>query len=94
MYRMSRLNYLIARRLVRIENIGLVNIILGEEVCPEFVQSDALPEKICAAALEILDNGGRREDMVERFRGLRGVLKGTGGCRRVVEISEELLDHS
>jgi lipid-A-disaccharide synthase len=91
-YRMSRFNYFIARRLVTIDNIGLVNIILDAGVCPEFVQARALPGPIAAAAVEMLEDGKRREDMVEKFKGLRTMLKGTGGCRRVAEISEELLD--
>ena len=93
-YRVSMLNYFIARRLVKIDHIGLVNIVLGEEVCPEFVQSDALPKPIAEAALDILGNGGRRSEMVARFKGLRTTLAGRGGCRRVAEISEELLDHA
>lgn len=92
-YRMSALNYFIARRLITIENIGLVNIILDDDVCPEFVQSRARPELIAAAALELLGDDRRREGMAARFKGLRGMLKGTGGCRRVVEIAERLLDH-
>ncbi len=93
-YRMSMVNYFIARRLVKIENIGLVNIILGEEVCPEFIQSDALPKPIAAAALEILADGRRRQDMVMKFKGLRKMLAGKGGCRRVAGISEELLNRA
>jgi lipid-A-disaccharide synthase len=93
-YKMSMLNFFIARRLVKIENIGLVNIILGDEVCPEFIQSEALPKPIAAAAIDILGNDGRRMAMVRRFETLRGMLKGSGGCRRVVEITEQLLNHS
>lgn len=93
-YKMSMLNFFIARRLVKIDHIGLVNIILGEEVCPEFVQSDADPAPIARAAADILGDEQRRGAMVRKFEGLRAMLKGTGGSRRVVEISEELIDHS
>jgi lipid-A-disaccharide synthase len=55
-YRLSMLNYLIARRLVKINHIGLVNIILGEEICPEFVQVDAKPRPIADKALSLLEN--------------------------------------
>ncbi|MEJ2720005.1 MAG: lipid-A-disaccharide synthase [bacterium] len=93
-YRLSAFNYLIARRLVRVSNIGLVNIILGEEVCPEFVQADARPKLIAEKAIILLGSLEDRRVMVEKFRGLREMLSGNGGCRRVAEMSAQLLDHS
>jgi lipid-A-disaccharide synthase len=93
-YRLSFVNYLIARMLVRISHIGLVNIILGEEICPEFVQVEARPERIAEKALALLENRTQREDMISRFDALRSVLSGGGGCRRVAEISEQLIESS
>ena len=93
-YRMSVLNYLIAKTLIKIDHIGLVNIILGEEVCPEFVQINAKPKLIADRAVALLENQGVRDSMVSRFGSLRGMLSGPGGCRRVAEISEQLLNSS
>jgi lipid-A-disaccharide synthase len=91
-YRVSALNYMVASRLVKIPNIGLVNVILGDAVCPEFVQGDATAEKIAPAALELLEDGGRREAMLTRFAELRRMLSGGGGCARVAQIAAELLE--
>jgi lipid-A-disaccharide synthase len=93
-YRLSLLNYLIARMLVKISHIGLVNIILGEEICPEFVQVEARPQAIADKALSLLDNRAQCEHMISRFDALRSVLSGGGGCRRVAEISERLIESS
>ncbi|UCG53304.1 MAG: lipid-A-disaccharide synthase [Candidatus Latescibacterota bacterium] len=93
-YRLSMFNYLIARRLVKISNIGLVNIILGEAVCPEYVQAHAKPRLIAREAIGLLQSKEDREAMVAKFKGLRKLLSGKGGCRRVAEISEQLLNHS
>jgi lipid-A-disaccharide synthase len=90
-YKVSYPNYLVARRLVKVENIGLVNIVLGEEVCREFVQNDARPEAMAEAIGGLLQGGAGRMKMVERFRELKAMLKGTGGCRRVAEVAAELL---
>lgn len=89
-YHVSAFNYMLARRLVKIQNIGLVNIILGKTVCPEFVQGDATPDRIGRAALELIENTGARERMIEQFHTLREMLSGGGGCRRVAEIAQEL----
>ncbi|UCH82760.1 MAG: lipid-A-disaccharide synthase [Candidatus Latescibacterota bacterium] len=91
-YRLSALNYMIARRLVKVSNIGLVNIILGEEVCPEFVQAEAQPKDIATAAVRLLESQTDRQDMVAAFKKLRGMLVGSGGSRRVAEISEQIIN--
>jgi lipid-A-disaccharide synthase len=42
-YRVAPLTYLLGRMLVKIEHIGLVNILAGEQVIEEFIQADADP---------------------------------------------------
>jgi lipid-A-disaccharide synthase len=94
LYRASALNYFLGRRLVKIPNIGLVNVILGEAVCPEFIQEDAVPDRIVPAARELLQDGGRRREMLVRFEQLKQMLSGGGGCERVAEMACELLGAS
>ena len=93
-YRVSLFNYLIARRLIKIDNIGLVNIILGEDVCPEFVQVQAKSKSIAETAIGLLEDPRERDSMVSKFGSLREMLAGPGGCRRVAEISEQLINSS
>ena len=47
-----------------------------------------------ARAVTLLENQHVRDSMVTRFGSLRGMLSGPGGCRRVAEISEQLLNSS
>jgi lipid-A-disaccharide synthase len=91
-YKVSELNYFLARRLIKIPNIGLVNVILGDRVCPEFIQGDATAERIAPAALELLPGAGPREAMLARFEQLRRMLGGGGGCARVAEMAADLLE--
>jgi lipid-A-disaccharide synthase len=90
-YRVSALNYFLARRLVQVDTIGLVNIILGEKLCAEFIQANTRPARIGEEALALLAPGDRREGMIEKFKILKTMLAGGGGCRRVAEMAEELL---
>jgi len=90
-YKASALNFFLGRRMVSIPHIGLVNIILGEEVCPEFLQGDADPRRIASAAAELMGDGDRRTNMIARFKELRGLLSGGAGSERVAEIAAELL---
>lgn len=93
-YAVSPLNYLVARRLVTIERIGLVNIVLGGDVCPEFIQGNAQPAAIAEAAGRLLASDTDRAAMLERFRDLKEMLHGSGGCGRVAEIARRLLERS
>ena len=45
-YRISPISYMLGRALIRIDHIGLVNIIAKERIVPELIQNDANPAKI------------------------------------------------
>jgi len=90
-YRTGATNYALAKRLVKIPHVGLVNIVLGDEVAPEFVQASATPDAIASAVERILDDAEYRLAMVERFRGLRARLGEGMGSARVAELAGKLL---
>jgi len=48
------------RFLVKVPSIVLANLVLGENVYPEFVQEDCTPEKLAAAVLPLLKNSPER----------------------------------
>ncbi len=57
LYKLSRVSYTLARRLVRgVSHISLPNIIAGREIVPEFIQDRATPQAIAGAALAILED--------------------------------------
>src|SRR3954471_8239197 len=43
-YRTGRISFALAKRLVKVSNIGLVNVVAGREVAREFIQDDIVPE--------------------------------------------------
>jgi len=86
LYRMSEWTYWPARLLVRgISHIGIVNILARRGVVPEFIQHDAVPEKIIPAALELIEEGPARSAMLEGFREVRGLLGGSGASERAAQ---------
>ena len=90
-YRTNALTYAIARRLVKIPHIGLVNVVANREVAREFVQ-DALEPRAVADALEpLLDEGGaERARVLAGLDEVRSRLGTPGAAARVAAIAGDL----
>jgi lipid-A-disaccharide synthase len=82
-YRGGFLSYQIARRLVRIPFISLVNLIAGKEVVRELIQDDLQPQTLAETLLPLLSPTPQRQQMLEDYRALREALGGPGASRRV-----------
>jgi lipid-A-disaccharide synthase len=74
-YRVTRLSYQIARRLVRVPHIGLPNILCGEAVAPEFLQDDATPQNLGQAVTNLLGDEPVRRRIEHRFQRLHLELR-------------------
>ncbi len=61
------------------------NLVLMEEIVPELLQTDATPERIAQAALEILSNSERRATMLAGYRRMRQELGEVGVCDRAAQ---------
>ena len=85
-YRVSLLTYLIAKCLVTINFIGLVNILAGREVVPELIQGRMTPENISRSLLALVNNPTRVMRMKTDFQEIRASLGGPGASRRVAEV--------
>jgi lipid-A-disaccharide synthase len=91
-HRVHPLTYALARRLVRVESVGMVNILAGRRIVPEFVQ-DLPVERISAELLPLLEEGSaQRRDMLEALRGVRSQLGDPGAAERVARLAAELLE--
>ena len=84
-YRVSVLTYLIAKCLVTINFIGLVNVLAGREVVPELIQHRMNPENISRAVLTLFENPDRVERMKTDLHAIRTSLGGPGASRRAAE---------
>ena len=86
-YRTSPITYAIARRVVKIPHIGLVNVVAGREVSKEFVQQRFVPDEVAAALLPLLDyDSAARETALAALGEVRSRLGEPGASRRVAEM--------
>jgi lipid-A-disaccharide synthase len=90
-YKTSPWTYAIARRVVKIPNIGLVNVVAGKEIAREFVQDAVIPERVADALDPLLDAGNpRRIAMIDDLAQVRAKLGTPGAAERVAAIASEL----
>jgi lipid-A-disaccharide synthase len=89
-YRGNWLNLFLARRLIRIDRIGLPNIVLGGERCvfPELIQADAAPAPLAARVDQILRSEATLAEL--RAAGARVAARLAGGPTSRA-IAEEVL---
>lgn len=90
-YKVSPLTYWIGRRLVKIPDIALVNIVASRRVVPEFVQADAVPERIAAELSALLKDPSRRRQMTVDLDEVRRKLGQPGTSKKVAAILHEMI---
>ena len=91
-YRVSPLSYAILKRLVTIPHIGLANIVAGDSVVREFLQSDANPEAVSAELFELLDNAEYRARVKTGLESVRENLGEGGGARNMAQLVLSLIE--
>jgi lipid-A-disaccharide synthase len=83
-YKASFLNYIIAKLLIRIKYVSLVNIVMNKEVIKEYIQSDLTTENVLFELQRVLRNVDYRDKMLNEFADLRNLLTST--CDNIAEI--------
>jgi lipid-A-disaccharide synthase len=76
-YRLSIVEWNIARLLrmrSTLPSVILANLVLGENVIPEFLQSDGTPERLAEALLPLLSDTPQRQRQIEAFGRLDAIM--------------------
>ena len=84
-YKVSFLTWLLAKGLIKIPYIGLVNVVAGQKIVPELVQFDATPEKISKTAVELLEDRKGAEKVQAELYALKNTLGIPGASPRAAE---------
>ena len=90
-YRLSWLTYALARMLVTTKHVGMVNIIAGEAVVPELIQSNFTADGILRETRNLLENRDLRERIVSKLLALREKLGTPGAAHRVANIAISMI---
>jgi lipid-A-disaccharide synthase len=86
LYRTTALTYWLARLLIRVQWIGLVNLVAGRSVVPELIQAEATGTRLFEEALRILEDSSAYEDMKRNLAKVRADLGRPGASARAAEV--------
>lgn len=71
--------------------VSPVNLAVNRAIVPEFLQWQATPEALAAAALDLLQSAAARQQMLEGYADLRQHLGHPGVCRRAAALILDLM---
>jgi len=88
-YRGSAIEAWVARRLVQVPTVILANLVIGENVVPEFLQENCVPDKLAPALREVIGDTPERRRQLAAFGRLDGIM--SVGARAPSELAAEIV---
>jgi lipid-A-disaccharide synthase len=74
-YRVSRITYAVAQRVIRVAHVAMVNLIAGRRIVPELIQHDFTASKVVDQLRPLLENEEARATMQSDLRSVGALLK-------------------
>lgn len=90
-YKSSRISYAIAKRLIKVKYISLVNLIMDQELVTELIQNQLTTKNLQTELKSILIGGLRRRKMKDGYQELRTKLGQSGASERAARLVVESL---
>ena len=73
-YRVGAVEAWIMRRAIKVSSVILANLVIGDNVVPEYLQQDCTPENLSRAVREVLDDTPMRRRQLEAFARIDGIM--------------------
>ena len=93
-YAVSVPTYWIARMLIKVPYISLVNLIAGKEVVKELIQNDFVAQNITTELRKIVEPGACRQHQLEEYQALRAQIGAPGASAKVAQLMYKYLTNS
>ena len=90
-YQASPITFYLGKLFVKLQFLGLPNLIMEHQIVPELLQSDMTPKKLSEALDSILYDETFRNNILESYAQLRNKLGNEGAARRVAELMQKYL---
>ena len=90
MYVVNRINFAIMKRLIKIPDISLVNIVAQQRVVPEYLQTEADPRIMATDVLSLLHDPHRRSRMLSDLESVKTKMGDAHASTRVAGLIREM----
>jgi lipid-A-disaccharide synthase len=90
-YKVSPFTYAVGKRLIKVDHIGICNIVAGERVVKELIQHDAEPEKIATEIAAILEDREYASRIRKGLAAIPAKLGNGGALQRVAQLALGLI---
>lgn len=84
-YRGSSISYLIAKQIVKLDYISLVNLIMNKEVVTELIQGEFNVQRLKTELSAIIE-GEKRTEMLRNYETLKKLLGGSGASENTADL--------
>ena len=85
-YKANKISYLIAKSLIKVKYISLVNLIMDKPVLKELIQNDLTPENVAQELKCLLTNPKKQRQLLEDYEDLRCMLGNAGASSNAAVI--------
>lgn len=85
-YKSSGLSYRIAKWLIKVKYISLVNLVMDKEVVKELIQSDLTENNIVKELENLLHNGKRQRQILEDYEDMKERLGNAGASEKAAAV--------
>ena len=90
-YKTSSVTYQLARRVVKINSVTMMNLLLKNNIVHEYIQRDATPQNLARELDELMNNNTRRAELRTAMEEVRVLLGGSGAAERAADALAYLL---
>ena len=90
-YRGNALSYQIARKVVQVKYISLVNLISGKMIVPELIQEELTKKNLVRALSNLIETGPTRDAVKKGYAELKRQLGGRGASARLARLMIQYL---
>ena len=85
-YKATGISYCLARWMIKVKFISLVNLVMGKEVVKELIQGEMTEANIVKELDQLLHNGKRQRQLLEDYEELKGRLGNAGASEKAAEV--------
>jgi len=84
-YKATGFSYRLAKWMIKVKFISLVNLVMGREVVKELIQGDLTEEKLVEELEQLLHNGKRQRKLLEDYEELKDRLGNAGASEKAAD---------